>query len=62
MAGMESEGDIRVLLVMDLVLSALFSVFVVYALDIAGISEFTWRNVAVATVFLAAITYVVVLR
>lgn len=59
---MESEGDIRVLLVMDLVLSFLFSVFVVYALDFAGISEFAWTNVAAATVFLAAITYVVVLR
>lgn len=59
---MESEGDIRVLLVMDLVLSFVFSYAVVRILDLADISTFTWPNVAAATVFLAAVTYVAVLR
>jgi len=55
-------GDIRVLLVLDLVLSLLFSVGAVYALDLAGIGEYTWGNVALATLFLAVVTYVAVLR
>lgn len=59
---MASDGDIRVLLAMDLVLSAVFSVVAVYALDLAGVGTFTWRTVGVATLFLAAVTYVVVLR
>ncbi|WP_459191625.1 hypothetical protein [Halosimplex sp. J119] len=56
------QGDIRVLLVLDLLLSLAFSLGAVYALDLAGIGEFTWENVAVATLFLAAVTYVAVLR
>lgn len=59
---MTAEGDIRVLLALDLALSALFSVLVVTLLDLAGINEFTWTTVAVATLFLAIVTYVVVLR
>lgn len=59
---MASEGDLRVLLVLDLALSFVFSVVAVSALDLAGVSAFTWRTVAVATLFLAAVTYVVVLR
>ncbi|QLH77002.1 hypothetical protein HZS55_06705 [Halosimplex rubrum] len=55
-------GDIRVLLALDLLLSSLFSVGAVYALDLAGIGEYTWENVALATVFLAVVTYVAVLR
>ncbi|WP_123537728.1 hypothetical protein [Halosimplex salinum] len=57
-----SDGDIRVLLVLDLLLSLVFSLVVVYALDLAGIGEFTWTNVAVATLFLAVVTYFAVLR
>lgn len=59
---MASEGDIRVLLALDLLLSFAFSVMVVWALDLAGINEFAWGNVALATVVLAAATYLVVLR
>jgi hypothetical protein len=57
-----SEGDIRVLLVLDLLLSLAFSVAVVYGLDLVGLGAFTVRNVAVATLFLAGLTYVLVLR
>ncbi|WP_415380288.1 hypothetical protein [Halosimplex sp. TS25] len=60
--GTPSDGDIRVLLALDVLLSLLFSVGVVYALDLAGIGEFTWANVGVATLFLAVVTYVAVLR
>ncbi|MFB6140075.1 MAG: hypothetical protein ABEJ26_06545 [Halosimplex sp.] len=57
-----SDGDIRVLLVLDLLLSLVFSVGAVYALDFAGVGEFTWGNVAIGTLFLAVVTYVAVLR
>ena len=57
-----SDGDIRVLLVLDLILSLLFSIGVVYGLDLVGLGDFTPVNVAVATVFLAGLTYVFVLR
>ncbi|WP_436926845.1 hypothetical protein [Halosimplex amylolyticum] len=57
-----SDGDIRVLLVLDLVFSLVFSVGVVYGLDIVGLGEFTPVNVAIATAFLAGVTYLVVLR
>lgn len=59
---MASDGDIRVLLAMDLVLSLLFSVVVVEALSFVGVTAFSWTNVAAATLFLAAVTYLVVLR
>lgn len=59
---MASDGDVRVLLALDLVLSFVFSVVVVTALDLAGIGEFTWPTVAVSTLFFAIVTYVVVLR
>ncbi|PSP70475.1 hypothetical protein BRC79_02185 [Halobacteriales archaeon QH_8_67_27] len=57
-----SDGDIRVLLVLNLLISLLFSVGVVYGLEIVGLGEFTPVNVAVATVFLVGLTYVLVLR
>lgn len=59
---MASDGDIRVLLAIDLLLSLLFSVVVVRALSFVGVTPFTWTNVAAATLFLAAVTYLVVLR
>ncbi|MFB6106247.1 MAG: hypothetical protein ABEJ70_04665 [Halobacteriaceae archaeon] len=59
---MARTGDVRVLAVMDLVLSFAFSLILVSALNLAGVSEFTWTNVGVATVTFAVLTYVVVLR
>lgn len=59
---MESEGDIRVLLVLDVVLSFAFSVVVVWGLDFIGAGAFTWPTVALATVVLAVLTYLTVLR
>ena len=59
---MESEGDIRVLLVLDLVLSFAFSYVVVTAFDLAGLGTFSWGNVVGATLILTVITYAAVLR
>jgi len=59
---MASDGDIRVLVVLDLLLSAAFATAVVWGLDFVGVAEFTLPNVAIATAALAVLTYVVVLR
>ena len=59
---MASEGDIRVLLVLDLLLSAVFASVVVRGMAFIGLAAFTVRNVAVGTLLLATLTYVVVLR
>lgn len=59
---MASEGDPRVLFVLNIVLSFLFSVVTVTALSVAGISTFSWQNVGLATLFLAVVTYLAVLR
>jgi hypothetical protein len=61
-SGMASQGDIRVLVVLNLVLSGLFSTVVVWGLAFVGVGEFTWPNVAVATVVLFVITWVFVMR
>lgn len=59
---MASQGDIRVLLVLDVVLSFLFSWLVLSGLAFVDLTEFTWAKVGVATVALALITYMAVLR
>lgn len=59
---MASDGDIRVLLVLDLLLSAAFATVVVWGMEYVGIVTFTLQNVALATLGLAVLTYVVVLR
>lgn len=55
-----SQGDPRVLFVMNLVLSAAFGTFVVWGLSFIGMLEFGWQNVAVLTGLLMVVTYVVV--
>lgn len=59
---MASQGDIRVLLALDLLLSLVFATAVVWGLDFIGVTEFTAVNVVVGTLCLAALTYLVVLR
>lgn len=59
---MASDGDIRVLLAMNLVLSGLFGTLIVWGLDFIGMTEFTLANVAVAVGVLFVVTYVAVLR
>lgn len=59
---MASDGDIRVLLVFDLLLSLAFASVVLWGLDFIGEAEFTARNLAIGTLGLAVLTYLVVLR
>lgn len=54
-----STGDPRAVFVLNLVLSATFSVVVVYALSLVGALAFRWRTVAVATLALALVTHLV---
>lgn len=59
---MASQGDIRVLLVLDLVLSFVFSLLVISGLEYVDMATFSWPNVAVATLALALMTYLAVLK
>lgn len=59
---MANDGDIRVLLAMDLLLSAGFAATVLWGMAYAGVAELSAANVAGLTAVLAALTYLVVLR
>ena len=59
---MASQGDIRVLIVLDLLLSFVFSWLVLSGLAFVDLTEFTWAKVGIATVALALITYTAVLQ
>jgi hypothetical protein len=60
--GVASDGDIRVLIVLDLLLSLAFASVVLWGLDFIGEAEFTLRNLAMGAVAIAVLTYLVVLR
>lgn len=53
------QGDPRVLLAMNLVLSTLFCYTVVRGLDVIGAVEFSWSLVAGATAVLVIVTHLV---
>lgn len=55
-----SQGDPRVHLVMNLVLSTLFAAVVVWGLSFLGVVAFSLRNVAIGALGLALLTFVVV--
>ncbi|GGN85151.1 MULTISPECIES: hypothetical protein [Haloarcula] len=59
---MASDGDIRVLLVLDLLLSLAFSTVVVWGLSFFDLASFTLRSVATTALALAVLTYLLVLR
>lgn len=59
---MASQGDIRVLLIMNAVLSFVFSTIVVTGLAFIDVVAFTWRTVGVATIGLMVLTYFVTIR
>jgi len=54
-----SEGDPRVLLVLNAVLSTLFGWTIVWGLSYLGFLEFGFVNVATAAILLFAMTYLV---
>ncbi|WP_181861659.1 hypothetical protein [Haloplanus salinus] len=56
---MASQGDPRVLFVMNLVLSSAFAAGIVRGLDFVGLVGFTVWNVASLALLLMAVTYVV---
>ncbi|NHN46340.1 hypothetical protein G9464_01830 [Halostella sp. JP-L12] len=55
-----SEGDPRVLLVMNAVLSGSLSYLVVRGYAFAGGAPFAWRNVLLLTLVLMALTFLVI--
>jgi hypothetical protein len=57
---MASDGDPRVLFVMNLVLSAVFGTAVLWGLDFIGLANFSPQNAAIATLVLMALTGIVV--
>jgi len=59
---MASDGDIRVLLALDLLLSVAFSTVVVWGLSVFDLATFTVRTVATTALLLAVLTYLLVLR
>ena len=59
---MASQGDIRVLVVLDLALSFVFSWLVFSGLAFVDVTAFSWTKVGLATVALALITYTAVLQ
>lgn len=56
---MASQGDPRVLFVMNLVLSSVFATGIVWGLDFIGAVSFGWRNVGILALLLMILTYLV---
>jgi hypothetical protein len=54
-----SRGDPRVLLLLNVILSAMFGTTVVWGLSLLDAAELSLINVATATVVLVALTYLV---
>lgn len=61
-APMESAGDPRVLLVLNVLLSLTFSYLVVWGLDFIGVVEFSLVNLGLATAVLVLATHFTVMR
>jgi hypothetical protein len=59
---MATDGDPRVLFVMNTALSAAFSAILVWVLSVLDLLAFAWETVALAGVVLTMITYLIVLR
>ena len=59
---MATDGDLRVQVAMDLVLSAVLSIVAVRGLSLVGPVAFSWTTVGFVAVVLAAVSYVAVLR
>lgn len=58
---MASQGDPRVLFVLNAVLSVLFSAVVVFGLSFVGLLEFRWTTVVLAASGLMLVTWLMVL-
>ncbi|MFB6205194.1 MAG: hypothetical protein ABEJ05_01510 [Haloglomus sp.] len=62
MSSPRSQGDPRVLFVMNLVLSLAFSYVVVWGLDFIDTVAFSWQLVGTMTLVLMVVTWLLVLR
>jgi hypothetical protein len=58
----QSQGDPRVLVALNIVLSVSFSATVVWGLDLLGAADLTLINVATGAILLFALTYVITLQ
>lgn len=56
---MASNGDPRVLFVMNLVLSSMFAGAIVWGLDFIGVVAFAWQTVALLAAALMFLTYLI---
>ncbi|MFP9192964.1 hypothetical protein [Natronosalvus vescus] len=54
-----SQGDIRVLFVLNALLSTLFGWTIIWGLSLLGMAEYSLINVATAAIVLFALTYAV---
>jgi hypothetical protein len=59
---MATDGDSRVLFVMNVALSVAFAAVVVWGLAFIDVLVFSWETVGLAAAALAVLTYLVVLR
>lgn len=59
---MAKDGDIRVLLLLNFVLSGLFGTVIVWGLSMIGLATFTIQNALIAVGVLYIVTYLAVLR
>jgi hypothetical protein len=59
---MATDGDPRVLFVMNVVLSVAFAALVVRGLAFIDVLAFSWGTIALGAGALAALTYIVVLQ
>lgn len=62
MSSSPSDGDPRVLFVLNLLLSFVFSYTIVWGLSFIGMMTFSWQTVGAATVALMVLTWLAVLR
>ncbi|MGM0399225.1 MAG: hypothetical protein ACQEQY_09565 [Halobacteriota archaeon] len=57
-----ASGDIRVLLVLNFILSAFYATIIVWGLSYLDLAAYTLENIAIGTAIVALLTYLVVLR
>lgn len=57
-----ASGDIRVLIVLDVIMSAIYAMIIVWGLDYLDMATYNFENVAIATAIVAVLTYILVLQ
>lgn len=57
-----SQGDPRVLILMNIVLSTAFATTIIWGLSVVGAAELTVINVATGAILLFALTYLITLQ